>query len=214
MALQASGLGRWPLLGVVALAGCATGPERRAPAPAPPPRAAPRAAVTVTARITPVRVVRRTRTLAAARCRDLVRFFDAVQEVASVRTDWATTTASRPGGSGGGGGSVRVTVEPSYTITMPRWNNLAARPARERAAWGTVYDALVIHEQGHIDIFLEELDRLNAALASTSEPSVTATLSEIDARLVAFLATLHTRQAQYDGRTQHGINQGAILKCP
>lgn len=154
--------------------------------------------------------------LVAARCDDLVQYFDAVQEIASVRTDWATTTASRPGGSvgGGGAGSVRVTVEPSYTITMPRWNKRAARPPRERAAWETVYDALAIHEQGHIDIFLEELDRLHAALASTSEGSVAATLSEIDARLVAFMASLHTRQAEYDSRTRHGIDQGAILNCP
>jgi predicted secreted Zn-dependent protease len=73
--------------------------------------------------------------------------------------------------------------------------------------WFNFYNALVIHEQGHVDIFRKEFDAIEIKLSSTNQ------CKDAKKLLQSSTAKVNKMNKKFDEDTEHGILQGAVLEA-
>lgn len=111
---------------------------------------------------------------------------------------------------GRGGGSLRsdrlrnvrtpevtVHLRANLVFILPEWKGYEAASTHAKAEWDRMVATLRIHEQRHVDIAIEEADRLAAALIG--EP-----MNRIATMVTNANATMAQRQQDLDRETEHG----------
>jgi predicted secreted Zn-dependent protease len=133
----------------------------------------------------------------------------------SASTRWQFTTGYRYETLGGGlcraqPDSVQVTLDLSFDF--PHWSAPAEADPDLVDDWSRFDDALHAHEDGHRQIAVQAATELASALASLPPASSCQSFEEAAQGLTTSLLDRHARdQAAYDGRTLHGLTQGAVF---
>jgi predicted secreted Zn-dependent protease len=101
------------------------------------------------------------------------------------------------------------------TVTTPRLLHPRRLPADQRATWDRYLEALVVHEQGHVDLAVTGAERLLASLRALP-PAATCSEVQRAAHKTADLqiAATEAEQEAWDKLTDHGRLQGATLVTP
>jgi hypothetical protein len=115
---------------------------------------------------------------------------------------------------GRGGGSLRGETIPVGTSTdltinlhanlelhLAKWNDYAGASAAAKKEWDRMIVKLTAHEQRHVDIAIEEFDKVAVALVGKD-------ISEIVPRVTAANAATLIRQKKLDTDTDHGRKKG------
>lgn len=123
------------------------------------------------------------------------------------------------------GNSVEITaVEWTTVIILPDWTNKAQcqgnRP-QDVTEWDRCMAAGLVHEEGHREIFNDEMPGVRAAAVGDtvqvgvglSDDQKCAAAQDYVRNTAEFQAMLQS-QAAYEQQTNHGQAQGAVLTCP
>jgi predicted secreted Zn-dependent protease len=91
---------------------------------------------------------------------------------------------------------------------FPRWSNRQSGALTQR--WDKYVAALEAHESEHMQIALHAAQVIHQRLPSVEVARTCLLLkASIDSKGQALLDQLHSEEAEYDRRTQHGASQGA-----
>jgi len=98
----------------------------------------------------------------------------------------------------------KATVTVVITITMPKWKGAKKLSEAAKAEWDRFYQALLDHENGHVDLVHEHLEGLGESLIGK-------TTEEAETACAEAMADLQTASDDYDVETDHGRNEGTII---
>jgi len=117
---------------------------------------------------------------------------------------------------GGGSCSVTNVVVATYdTVTLPAWSPPSNADSALMAEWSRFVTMLGRHEEGHRDIAIAGAGEIARTLAMLSPQASCADLAaSANAQGHAILASVQTRQKQYDEETSHGRRRGTMLEDP
>lgn len=136
---------------------------------------------------------------------DVVGRFDAY-------TQWFINWTFNWSPSDAGCHMTRVDTKLKATIIFPRLTRSAATPPDLRRKWQAFADALLRHEQGHVDIATETANEIDARL---SRFRIDGPCSSIEARAneaaMLIIRKGNRRDRDYDRDTRHGASQGAVF---
>ncbi|GMG82978.1 hypothetical protein LNKW23_21910 [Paralimibaculum aggregatum] len=108
------------------------------------------------------------------------------------------------------GNIAKVVIDAAYRITVPKWPAAGKASPAEKKAWEKCIAALAKHEETHRLYHLEALAKFNTEVNKLAAP----TLADVET-LLATMQTDHKKeQKAYDGRTGHGVKEGATLPHP
>lgn len=115
---------------------------------------------------------------------------------------------------GQGGGSLRsvpipvgtssnLTVElrGNLVLHLPEWTNATSASSAAQAEWNRMITKLTAHEQRHVDIAIEEFDKVGPALVGKD-------IDQIVSTVTAANAAAKKRQDDLDTATDHGAKKG------
>lgn len=105
------------------------------------------------------------------------------------------------------GNATSVTLQPTFTITMPSWPAYRDQPQQCQDQWDAMWRALRKHEGGHSDLFEKGVAKVVRKLESL-EPT---TGADVDKLMTQTESDLQSEQNSYDTRTDHGKSQGVEL---
>ena len=111
-----------------------------------------------------------------------------------LETDFDTST----------GAITKATVTVVIAITMPKWKGAKKLSEAAKAEWDRFYQALLDHENGHVDLVHEHL-------ADLGESLIGKTTEEANAACAEAMTDLQTDSDEYDVDTDHGRNEGTII---
>ncbi|HTD60833.1 MAG TPA: DUF922 domain-containing protein [Gemmatimonadaceae bacterium] len=117
--------------------------------------------------------------------------------------------------SGGSCGVTNVAVATYDTVTLPAWSPPPNADSALMAEWSRFVTMLGRHEEGHRDIAITGAGEIARTLAMLSPRASCADLAaSANAQGQAILASIRTRQKQYDDETSHGRRRGTALEDP
>lgn len=103
-------------------------------------------------------------------------------------------------------------VDIEWTFTMPKWENIADAPIEMQQSWKTFYDALWRHEQGHKAISQAMYSKVSREFYRARRQNNCADFAGVLANIRSLAkAEAVSENAEYDARTNHGINEGVVL---
>ena len=115
---------------------------------------------------------------------------------------------------GQGGGSLRseripvgtstnltVQLHGNLVLRLPEWTNYNSASMAAKGEWDRMITKLTAHEQRHVDIAVEEFDKVATALLGKD-------IDQIVATVTAANAAAQKRQDQLDTDTDHGAKKG------
>jgi predicted secreted Zn-dependent protease len=114
-------------------------------------------------------------------------------------------------------GTCRVTgVRTAMTgrLTVPRWTDEAQAAPALRAAWTRYLDALMRHEDGHLDTGHALARALHQDIGAATGPDCKTLRADIDHRAERLIDDHQARDRRYDAETDHGATQGARFVWP
>jgi hypothetical protein len=97
--------------------------------------------------------------------------------------------------------NVTVTAHAGLLYRLPRWEGYDSAPAVRQAEWDRMFAKLKAHEDRHLEIAVEEADRLAVDLVGKE-------IGEIAEMVTAANARMRNRQIQLDAETDHGAKAG------
>lgn len=100
-----------------------------------------------------------------------------------------------------------VTLEPSFTITMPTWPPYRSQPQSCKDEWDAMWRALRKHEDGHKSLFEQGVATIVRKLESLNQ----ATGSDVDNLMSQSESDIQSEQDKYDTSTDHGRSRGVEL---
>jgi predicted secreted Zn-dependent protease len=98
--------------------------------------------------------------------------------------------------------AVAVTVV--TRVTMPRWTGYAAADRSDQQEWDRFCRALRLHEQGHLDLVVLHLARVDERLLGRSVPAARRLWD-------GALTALADASRAYDRETDHGRKRGTLI---
>lgn len=107
--------------------------------------------------------------------------------------------------------SIRTTVAGS--ILMPNWVDEASADPGLRRRWRRYYDALMRHEEGHIQHGRELALLVNARLLGLGSMPCDEMKTRMKSEYDRVYQNLLGRDREYDARTNHGETQGASFRA-
>jgi predicted secreted Zn-dependent protease len=117
--------------------------------------------------------------------------------------------------SGGSCSVTNVAVATYDTVTLPAWSPPSNADSALMAEWSRFVTMLGRHEEGHRDIAIAGAGEIARTLAMLSPQASCADLAaSANAQGHAILASVQTRQKQYDEETSHGRRRGTTLEDP
>lgn len=101
------------------------------------------------------------------------------------------------------GTSTNLTVElhGNLVLRLPEWTNASSASAAAQAEWNRMLTKLRAHEQRHVDIAIEEFDKVGPALVGKD-------IDQIVSTVTAANAAAKKRQDDLDTATDHGSKKG------
>ena len=124
-----------------------------------------------------------------------------------IRWRWDVGSDGRPDFT-----SARSTL--AITVTLPEWRDRGRASSSVQAEWDSFFQALVRHEQRHVDLVLAEYPRIEKELqrlATTHPEAVEAQAHSIGNDI---LNTIRARDRAYDTATRNGATEGVCLPLP
>ena len=103
-----------------------------------------------------------------------------------------------------GGRISKITVTVALRVTMPRWVEYVIATRPEQAEWDRFCRALRAHEQGHLDLVAEHLQRIDERMLGRAPDAAKRAWD-------AALAALADASAEYDRTTDHGRTDGTVI---
>jgi predicted secreted Zn-dependent protease len=100
-----------------------------------------------------------------------------------------------------------ITLNPSYTIEMPTWAGYSKAPKACQKEWDRMWKKLEEHENGHLAIHLDALDKIQDALKQQTD----LTASELDSQVARIMKQAQDNQNKYDSSTGNGSKKGVQL---
>jgi predicted secreted Zn-dependent protease len=97
-----------------------------------------------------------------------------------------------------------VTVTVRTRVTMPDWSGYATASQAEKDEWDRFCAALRAHEQGHIQLVLDNLAGIDGQLVGKSVSDAAQAWNDA-------LVGLKSASDAYDQSTDHGRNQGTTI---
>lgn len=97
--------------------------------------------------------------------------------------------------------TVDVNLHAGLVKILPQWLGYSSASAAVKAQWDKMFAKLDAHEQRHVDIAIEEADRLKRDLVGKSIDAVGPMVTAANGRMA-------TRQRQMDAETDHGAKAG------
>ncbi|MBK8397848.1 MAG: DUF4189 domain-containing protein [Leptospiraceae bacterium] len=90
-------------------------------------------------------------------------------------------------------------------VRIPKWIDFEESENEElKSQWSNFYQALVLHEQGHVNIFWEFMEEAK----STAQEKSCSVAKEI---YFSAFKELSKKQKKYDKETNHGVKNGAVF---
>jgi predicted secreted Zn-dependent protease len=129
-------------------------------------------------------------------------------------TDWRLDWRYQVEPSEGACRCVSFTTTLTITTTLPRWapGDAAAAPPEVKEAWDRFIKALGEHEYGHARLALAALADVHHKVKGLgSDPDCRALGRRIDATAQKALDEHRQRDRDFDLKTRHGANQGAVI---
>jgi predicted secreted Zn-dependent protease len=102
------------------------------------------------------------------------------------------------------GAITKATVTVVITITMPKWKGAKKLSEAAKAEWDRFYQALLDHENGHVE-------RVHTHLTGLGESLIGMTTEQANAECTKVMTELQTDSDEYDVDTDHGRNEGTII---
>ncbi len=100
-----------------------------------------------------------------------------------------------------------VTLEPSFTITMPSWPLYRNQPQACKDEWNAMWRALREHEDGHRSLFEEGVSTIVRKLQSLDQT----TGGDLDNLMRQTISDIQSEQDKYDTSTDHGRSRGVEM---
>ena len=94
---------------------------------------------------------------------------------------------------------------------MPRWEDYGSASRDVREAWDRYLEKLTIHEQGHRDAGMQVAADLERELLDLRGRYCEDVAKAAEEAARGSLRTLKDRNRQFDDRTRHGADQGAVF---
>lgn len=134
---------------------------------------------------------------------------DSVSRSLMARDEWGRFESNLPyKWAGDARGNVEsVTLEPTFTITMPSWPLYRNQPQACKDEWDAMWRALREHEDGHRDLFEQGVATIVSKLESLDQ----ATSGEVDNLMKSTRKDIQSEQDKYDTKTDHGRSRGVEL---
>ncbi len=97
----------------------------------------------------------------------------------------------------------KIRLTPTYIITLPSWPNVKYQSQSIRDKWTSMKKFLLLHEKGHLNIFLKYFNILKTKFEELEEAS------QNDIQLIIDKTSTEGQKEQdkYDIKTDHGKNQ-------
>jgi predicted secreted Zn-dependent protease len=92
-------------------------------------------------------------------------------------------------------------------ILMPQWQGKERASRADQMAWDRMYEKLLRHEQGHVQYGREFAILLREQLAGMGAVPCDSLQARAQRIFDPLLASLRSRDRDYDRRTEHGIRQ-------
>lgn len=97
------------------------------------------------------------------------------------------------------------TLKTTCVVSLPRWTGRAESTNEAlNAKWDKFYDALVAHEQGHVDIFYGAMQPAESQIQSMA-------CGPAQKHIKAEFAKQSAEQKKFDAETKHGTLKGAFF---
>jgi predicted secreted Zn-dependent protease len=100
-----------------------------------------------------------------------------------------------------------VTIEPTFTITMPSWPGYNKQPQQCKDTWDEMWHALRKHEDGHREIFEQGVAKLVKGLEEAGDT----TGREVDDVMQKARSDIQDQHDEFDTQTENGKSQGVEL---
>lgn len=108
----------------------------------------------------------------------------------------------------GQGKILTLTLNPSYTITMPLWTGYRGQPDLCKQEWDSMWRALLRHEDGHKKIFEQAIAQLVRDLEQLQDVSANALRQLLEKAVTA----IQKKHDEFDRVTDHGRSRGVELR--
>ena len=97
--------------------------------------------------------------------------------------------------------TIDVTLHAGLVKILPKWHEYTSASAAAKAEWDKMVAKLEVHEQRHVEIAVEEADKLAKDLVGRS-------VDDIASMVTAANASMKSRQDDMDTATDHGAKTG------
>jgi predicted secreted Zn-dependent protease len=98
-------------------------------------------------------------------------------------------------------------LTPTYTLRMPTWNGYDKAPKACQEEWDRMWPKLEEHEEGHKQIFLDTLDKIEKHFGKATNLSG----KQLEAEFKKLIKTGQSHQDKFDTSTGHGSKKGVEL---
>jgi len=99
----------------------------------------------------------------------------------------------------------------SVVYVMPRWADYDGAPREVRDSWDRYYGRLTAHEQGHRDVGVQVATDLERDLLDMRRRFCDELGKDAEEMARGSLKTLKDRNREFDARTRHGADEGAVF---
>jgi hypothetical protein len=97
--------------------------------------------------------------------------------------------------------NLTVALHGGLVLRLPEWTNELSASAAARAEWDRMLTKLRAHEQRHVDIAIEEFDKVSLSLVGKDIDSIVPAVNAAN-------AAAKQRQDELDAATDHGSKKG------
>jgi len=99
--------------------------------------------------------------------------------------------------------NLTVTLHGNLELRVAEWKDYAKASAAAKKEWDRMTEKLTAHEQRHVDIAIEEFDKVASGLIGKD-------IAHISPMVTAANAAMKKRQIEFDQDTNHGSKKGVL----
>lgn len=107
-------------------------------------------------------------------------------------------------------GNIKVGLH--LNMILPQWQPSGSEDSGLASSWQSLMSGLAVHEDGHVAIYQQYAQQLLTDLQSLPAADCASIEASVTAKSAADVAALNAANQAYDVRTNHGVNQGAVLR--
>jgi predicted secreted Zn-dependent protease len=105
-----------------------------------------------------------------------------------------------------------VKVGLHLNMILPQWQPTESAESGLAGSWQSLMSGLTTHENGHVAIYQQYAQQLLSDLQSLPATDCAALVANVATKSATDVAALNAANQVYDEHTNHGVNQGAVLR--